>query len=128
MGIVQIAGLALLCVELILCLKEMRASLAFPARLAAAILLFGAALALYIPVLERIRALFSLSGAVDFATPILSAAGIALICELTASFCRDLGENTVANGVLLFGKLEILVLCLPLVDDVLEIAKELLKF
>jgi hypothetical protein len=128
MGIVQIAGLALLCVALILCLKEMRASLAFPARLAAAILLFGAALALYIPVLERIRALFSLSGAVDFATPILSAAGIALICELTASFCRDLGENTVANGVLLFGKLEILVLCLPLVDDVLEIAKELLKF
>jgi hypothetical protein len=128
MGIVQIAGLALLCVALILCLKEMRASLAFPARLAAAILLFGAALALYLPVLERIRALFSLSGAVDFATPILSAAGIALICELTASFCRDLGENTVANGVLLFGKLEILVLCLPLVDDVLEIAKELLKF
>ena len=128
MGIVQIAGLALLCVALILCLKEMRASLAFPARLAAAILLFGAALALYIPVLERIRALFSLSGAVDFATPIVSAAGIALICELTASFCRDLGENTVANGVLLFGKLEILVLCLPLVDDVLEIAKELLKF
>ena len=128
MGIVQIAGLALLCVALILCLKEMRASLAFPARLAAAILLFGAALALYNPVLERIRALFSLSGAVDFATPILSAAGIALICELTASFCRDLGENTVANGVLLFGKLEILVLCLPLVDDVLEIAKELLKF
>ena len=128
MGIVQIAGLALLCVALILCLKEMRASLAFPARLAAAILLFGAALALYIPVLERIRALFSLSGAVDFATPILSAAGIALICELTASFCRDLGENTVANGVLLFGKLEILVLCLPHVDDVLEIAKELLKF
>jgi hypothetical protein len=128
MGIVQIAGLALLCVALILCLKEMRASLAFPARLAAAILLFGAALALYIPVLERIRALFSLSGAVDFATPILSAAGIALICELTASFCRDLGENTVANGVLLFGKLEILVHCLPLVDDVLEIAKELLKF
>ena len=128
MGIVQIAGLALLSVALILCLKELRASLALPARLAAALLLFGAALALYIPVLERIRALFALSGAADFATPLLRAVGIAIICELAVSFCRDLGENTVANGVLLFGKLEILVLCLPLVDDVLEIAKELLKF
>ena len=128
MGIVQIAGLALLCVTLILCLKEMRATLALPARLAAALLLFGGAIALYIPVLERMRALFALSGAADFATPILRAAGIALICEFAVSFCRDLGENTVANGVLLFGKLEILVLCLPLVDDVLEIAKELLKF
>ena len=128
MGIVQIAGLALLSVALILCLKELRASLALPARLAAALLLFGAAFALYVPVLERIRALFSLSGAADFATPLLRAVGIAIICELAVSFCRDLGENTVANGVLLFGKLEILVLCLPLVDDVLEIAKELLKF
>lgn len=128
MGIVQIAGVALLCVALILCLKELRAPLAFPARLAATLLLFGAALALYIPVLDRIRVLFALSDAVDFATPILRAAGIALICEIAASFCRDLGENTVANGVLLFGKLEILVLSLPLLDDVLEIAKELLKF
>lgn len=128
MGIVQIAGVALLCVALILCLKELRATLAFPARLAATLLLFGAALALYIPVLDRIQVLFALSDAVDFATPILRAAGIALICEITASFCRDLGENTVANGVLLFGKLEILVLSLPLLDDVLEIAKELLKF
>lgn len=128
MGIVQIAGVALLCVALILCLKELRATLAFPARLAATLLLFGAALALYIPVLDRIRVLFALSDAVDFATPILRAAGIALICEIAASFCRDLGENTVANGVLLFGKLEILVLSLPLLDDVLEIAKELLKF
>ena len=47
MGIVQIAGLALLCVALILCLRELRATLALPARLAAALLLFGAALALY---------------------------------------------------------------------------------
>ena len=128
MGIVQIAGLGLLCVVLILCLKELRATLALPARLAAALLLFGAALALYHPVLERMQALFSLSGATDLAAPLLRAAGIALICEITVSFCRDLGENTVANGVLLFGKLEILLLSLPLVDDVLEIAKELLKF
>ena len=128
MGIVQITGVALLCAAVILCLKELRATLALPTRLAAVLLLFGAALALYVPVMERIRLLFSLSGAADYATPILRAAGIALICEIAVSFCRDLGENTVANGVLLFGKLEILVLCLPLVDDVLEIAKELLKF
>ena len=128
MGIVQIAGAALLCVAVILCLKELRARLALPARLAAVVLLLGAALALYVPVLERTRQLLSLSGAADYATPILRAAGIALICEIAASLCRDLGENTIASGVLLFGKLEILVLSLPLVDAVLGIAKELLKF
>lgn len=128
MGIVQIAGVGLLSAALILCLRELRATFALPTRLAVTLFLFGAALVLYVPVLERIRALFSLSEATDYATPILRAAGIALICEFTATFCRDLGENTVANGVLLFGKMEILVLCLPLVDGVLDIAKELLKF
>lgn len=128
MGVVQVAGCALLSVVLILVLRELRAELALPARLSAALLLFGAALTLYVPVIAHMRALFALSGGVDYATPILRAAGIALICEFTASFCRDLGENTVAAGVLLFGKLEILVISLPLLDDVLEIAKELLKF
>lgn len=128
MGILQVAGIGILSVMLILCLKELRGALAPTVRLASSLVLFGAAVLLYLPAVERIRTLFSLAGATEYATPILRATGIALICELSAGFCRDLGENTVANGILLFGKLEILVLSLPLVDAVLNIAKELLKF
>ena len=86
------------------------------------------ALVLYAPVLGRIRTLFTQTGAGEYADIVLRALGIALICELTAVFCRDLGENTLADGVQLFGKLEILVLSLPLVDKVLEMAKELLQY
>ena len=128
MQITAVAGAALLCVILILTLRELRASLALPARLAATLMLVGAALALLAPILLRVRELFVLAGEPEYATVILRATGIALICELTASFCRDLGEGTVAEGVLLFGKLEILVLCLPLMNAVLDVAKELLQF
>ena len=128
MQITAIAGAALLCVILILTLRELRASLALPARLAATLMLVGAALALLAPILLRVRELFALAGEPEYATVILRATGIALICELVATFCRDLGEGTVAEGVLLFGKLEILVLCLPLMDAVLDVAKELLQF
>ena len=128
MSILQLSGCAILSVFLIFLLRQLRTELALPARLAAVLLLCGAALALYLPVVERMRTLFSLADGSDLATPVLRATGIALIAELTASFCRDLGEGSVADGVLLFGKLEILVLCLPLIDAVLEIAKELLKF
>ena len=128
MSILQIAGCAILSVALILLLRSLRAELALPARIASVLLLCGAAIALYLPIVERMRALFSLAEGGDLATPVLRATGIALIAEMTASVCRDLGENSVAEGVLLFGKLEILVLCLPLIDAVLEIAKELLKF
>ena len=127
-GVVQIAGVALIAAVLILCLRELRATAALPLRIGSGLLLLGASLTLYAPVIGRLRGLFAMAGAADYATPILRATGIALIAEFAASVCRDLGENTVASGVLLFAKMEILVLCLPLVDQVLEIAKELLNF
>ena len=49
-------------------------------------------------------------------------------CVEAAILCEDLGEPSVARGIQIFGKLEILVLSLPLVDKVLELAKELLQY
>ena len=128
MGLLSLAGIALLAALLILFLRELRPAFVPPVRLGAAVILLGAALALYAPVLSRIEALFSQTGTGEYMDTVLRALGIALICELTALFCRDLGENTLAEGVQLFGKLEILVLSLPLLDKVLEMAKELLQY
>ena len=128
MGLLQLCGIALLAAMLILMLKELRPSFIPPVRLAASLVLFSAAVLLYVPVLSRVRALFAETGAGEYLDVVLRALGIALICELTAIFCRDLGENALAQGVQLFGKLEILVLSLPLIDKILEIAKELLQY
>ena len=128
MSIFSLAGVALLAAVLILFLRELRPAFIPPVRLGATILLIGAALALYSPVIARIEALFSQTGAGEYTDVVLRALGIALICELTGLFCRDLGEGALAEGVELFGKLEILILSLPLLDKVLEMAKELLKY
>ena len=128
MGLLQLCGIALLAAMLILMLRELRPAFIPPVRLAASLVLVSAALLLYIPVLSRVRTLFVETGAGEYLDVVLRALGIALICELTAIFCRDLGENTLAQGVQMFGKLEILVLSLPLVDQILEIAKELLQY
>ena len=128
MGILQACGIALLVAITVLCVKELCGTMALPLRLAGSILLVGGCVLLYLPITQRLEALLGVGEAAAYALPLLRATGIALICELTASFCRDLGEQTLSNGVLLFGKLEILVLCLPLIDEVLEIAKELLQF
>ena len=128
MSSLRLAGVALLCTMLLLLLRELRPAFVPPLRLAASVLLIGAALTLYVPILTQLDGLISATDAASYAAPILRALGIALICELTAAFCRDLGENTVAEGVSLFGKLEILLLCLPLMNQVLEIAKELLEY
>lgn len=128
MSIFSLSGIALLTAMLILMLKELRPAFVAPMRLAATLLLLGAALTLYAPVLSRIQSLFVQTGAQEYMDVVLRALGIALICELSALFCRDLGEQTLALGVQLFGKMEILVLSLPLLDKVLEMAKELLQY
>ncbi len=128
MSVVQLSGCALLSAAVILLLRTLRAELAPLARAAAVIALFGAALALYLPVLNGMRQLFALADGTDLAAPLLRATGIALVTELTATVCRELGENGVSEGVMLFGKLEILVLSLPFISAVLDLAKELLKF
>ena len=127
MGILQVGGIALLGAMLILLLRELRAVTAVPVRLVTALALFGAAVGLYAPILSRISTLFSLGDGNEFASVVLRAVGVGVICEFSASFCRDLGEGTLAEGVLLFGKLEILVLALPLIDDLTRIAGDLLK-
>ena len=128
MGILQACGIALLAAISVLCIRELCGRMALPVRLSGNVLLITGCLLLYVPIVGRLQSLLGMGEAAAYITPLLRATGIALICELTAAFCRDLGENTLAGGVLLFGKLEILVLCLPLIDEVLEIAKELLQF
>ena len=128
MSLLSLSGIALLAAMLILMLREIRPAFVPPVRIGASVILIGAALLLYAPILSRIRTLFSETGAEEYLDTVLRALGIALICELTALFCRDLGENTISEGVQLFGKLEILVLALPLLDKVMEMAKELLQY
>ena len=126
MGIWQISGVALLAAISVLLLRELRTGLQVAVRVVAALVLFGAALLLYLPVVERIRSLFSLVEGRELATPILRAVGISLVAELTASVCLEMGERTIADGVLLFGRLEILLLALPMVEELAALAGELL--
>lgn len=128
MSIFAVCGCALLAAVLILLLREWRSSLALPLRVAGALVLFLAAFSLFTPITMRISELFSVAGNSAVAPILFRALGIALVAEFTASLCRDLGESTLSAGVALFGKLEILLLALPFVDDLLSLAKELMEW
>lgn len=52
---------------------------------------------------------------------------VALLSHICASVCRDCGEGTMAYFAELGGKIEILMLCLPLFSDVFDVAAELLE-
>ena len=128
MSAFQVAGVALLAVIILTLLRELRPTLLPSLRLCASVVLIGAGIALLAPIATQIRTLLAASDAGELGGIVMRALGIAMISELAASFCEDMGEQTIARCVSTFGKWEILVLCIPLVDKVLQLAKELLQY
>ncbi|MBQ4274429.1 MAG: hypothetical protein IJB94_05610 [Clostridia bacterium] len=47
--------------------------------------------------------------------------------QITSDICRDNGEATLAGHIEIVGKLELLLLCIPLIEEILATAKKLLE-
>ncbi len=59
--------------------------------------------------------------------PVLKALGVAFIAQTGADTCRDCGENALAAKVELAGKCAILVIALPLMQELLSLVTGLLN-
>ena len=63
----------------------------------------------------------------SYVAVMLKGFGVAVISHVCATVCKDLGKATLADLVETAGKLEIFVLCLPLISDILQTAAALLE-
>jgi stage III sporulation protein AD len=52
--------------------------------------------------------------------------GLAILTQICAEICKESGEGGIASAIELIGKIEILVLALPLINDILTVAKNLI--
>ena len=58
--------------------------------------------------------------------PILKIVGVGYLCEFGANVCQDAGSSSIADKVLLCGKVVILILALPIVKSVIDVVMGLL--
>jgi hypothetical protein len=96
--------------------------------MAVSLLFFGGALTLLSPAIHRLNALLATAQGESYTPVLLTAVGISFATELGAALCRDLGENGVGDALLFFGRAEILLLSLPLVDQLIDLAREMLSW
>ena len=127
MSSIQICMLAVAGVTVITVIKKWSSDFLPLLRVALTALLTMAALAWISPLLSYLRQLTELSGMGDSAELLLKALGIAWLTQCCADVCRESGESGAANGVELAGKVELLLLALPLLNNVLEVVSELLS-
>ena len=86
----------------------------------------GGCLTLLSPVLGWMRELAAAGGMSDRLSLLLRGLGVALLTQICTDVCRQSGEATLANGVEMAGKAELLLLCLPLLRELIEAAQGLL--
>ena len=90
-------------------------------------LITGCAVTAMMPVLSEIDALLSAGGLSPEQTAcITKAVGICCVTQLAADLCRDAGESAMASGILLTGKVTLLLLAIPLFSPLKQMLEEVI--
>ena len=93
-----------------------------------AVVLFGTLLiASAQPLLTLITTLSESAGTSKYIETVLKGLGIVILTQISSDICRDSGESTLAGHIETVGKLELLLLCIPLIGEILATAQTLLE-
>ena len=118
--------LSVLGVFILITLKQWKSDVSLVLRLALIVLLGTIALGSLSPLIEYIGQIWSNQSKL-YITILFKALGMAFLTHYAAEICRECGEGGLASGVETVGKIEILILCIPLMEEVLRTADQLLR-
>lgn len=121
----KLCGGVLLLVVAIVLTRGVRGE-AVPLQWLAILSVAAGCLAMLSPVLEWMQALADASGMSDRMSLLLRGLGVAFLTQICTDVCKQSGETTLAGGVEMAGKAEILLLCLPLFRELIDAAQGLL--
>ena len=128
MVVLKICGVAIVVLFLIIAMREAKSALV-PAVKIASVVAFGAFVILtYLPLYKEMEKMMSGTPLARFLPILFRALGVAVLTQISADVCREGGEGGLAFCVETIGKMEILVIALPLVKELSSMVKALLSF
>lgn len=128
MWIIAAAAAGLVGTILALILGQYRPEFRMLVTAAVTLLLMAMVLEQLSPVLEQLRSTMELTGLTgNYAAILFKAVGICLLTQLAGDVCRDSGESSIASKIELAGRAAILLTAMPLIQEVLAWAWELMN-
>lgn len=126
MNTLKLCGAAVIASFAAMLLRELRRELDIPVRLAAAVLLLAAGTAMLSPIMAWIgeNAGAALGGDLDM---IIRAMAIAFCVRLAADICRECGASGVGTALEVAGRIEMLLLAIPILGRALEVVGKLVE-
>lgn len=123
--LLKIFAIALISVFVGAVIKLVRGEMAFAVRIAGVILVFGILLVSVDSLLQNLSATFDMGGFSEYVELILKALGVAVLTHVASAICRDCGEGGLAGAVEFAGKVEILLMSLPMIERLLKYTAEI---
>ena len=121
----KICALIILSVVLCVIVKNLNSSFAIPTRFAGILIIYGAIILFISPLVEYLGNIMGNTVSEENIELVLKVLSIAYITQITSDICRDCGENSFASGVDTIGKIEIVILSIPLIDQIIRMSEEL---
>lgn len=124
-----VAALSLAAMLAAVTLKDIKREYAVVLSLAASVLLTAWGIAALLPTVETIKRLMNLTNAdsTHFET-LLKALGISVCTQFAADCCRDAGESSIGSKVDFCGRVCLVALSIPLLEELLSIAEKILSW
>ena len=123
----RVCLLAIPVLVLLLTVKSWKADFLPLVRIATAVTVGALLLTATQPLVAYFQELTRESAASEYADLLFKALGVAILTQCCSEIARECGESGLATGVELVGKLEILLLSLPLLREILSLAGELME-
>lgn len=119
MDIIKICGILAVTAFLTLILKEQNSGMHRLVSVTGTVIAGLFAVQCISPIIEYSNSLGSISS--ELLSLLIRVLGVSYLTEFAVSVCKDTGETSLATGVELCGKAEILVLSLPLFKQLMEL-------
>lgn len=107
-------------------IKNYRVEFLIPARLASLIAIMGVVIVLLYPIFEFLKGIMDETIPFEYIEILIKAIAITYMTQISSNLCHECGESSIAFGIETVGKIEIVILSLPLVNSIISMSKELL--
>lgn len=105
--------------------KNYRGEFLVPTRIASVIVILGIAIALLSPIIQFLNGLMGQTLPLEYIEILLKTLAIAYMTQISSELCRECGENSIAFAIETSGKIEIVILSLPLINSIISMSREL---
>lgn len=104
-------------------LKKYNPEISMLVAVGAGVVVFALILSKISPALTQVNNLLSRAGMpVQYGGILLKSLGICFLCQFSSDACKDAGQSALASKVELAGKLMIVLIALPMIEDITQTA------